>query len=544
MISNCGHDERWAYRGGSAGDQTGTEWQLVPWYDYKPWDVMLRYPDENIRHWMGEQATAAAMNDCIGYDQGQRQTFWANLADSNYDASKITVKCEADCSSGVLAIAKAAGYHFGIEKLKNIDQNGYTGTEEAILVKAGFVAYRDQKYLKSDAYLDDGDILLNTHNHTAFNVSVGSKYVSDNDKVPVNEKNHLNGIDIASYQHGINTQAIEADFIIVKATQGNYYKNPDFKRQIDGAISGGKIVGIYHYATGSGVDGEVDCFLDAIKEYIGKAFLCLDWETSEYGRNTQFHNPQYAKYFMDKVKERTGLTMFIYGSKDACFNAMDWSAVRSAGYPLWGAQYKDYMPVYGYQDDPWESIRPWGAWEYDVAIHQYTSVLQLSGYNGNLDGNICYLTAEQLKAYTVPLSIEYRAHCQTYGWMDWKCNGQWSGTKGEKKRLEALNINPPKGVELEVTVHLQKGKETDPKKYGDVTYKGIVHGNKTVIGTTGESRRIEGISIKCTKNNTGKKLKYQVHCQTYGDTKICSEGEFCGTRGESKRLEAIRIWFE
>lgn len=174
MISNCGHDERWAYSGGAAGDQTGTEWQLVPWYSY-PWNVMLRYPDPTIRHWMGDQARKAALNNCIGYDQGQRQTFWINLADSDYDAAQITVKCEADCSSGVLAIAKAAGYHFNIEKLQNINQNGYTGNEEAILKGAGFIAYRESKYLTSGAYLDNGDVLLNTQNHTAFNVDRGNR---------------------------------------------------------------------------------------------------------------------------------------------------------------------------------------------------------------------------------------------------------------------------------------------------------------------------------------------------------------------------------
>lgn len=349
---------------------------------------------------------------------------------------------------------------------------------------------------------------------------------------------HLNGIDVASYQGGINTEIIQADFIIVKATQGNTYINPYFREQIDGAIRGGKIVGLYHYATGIGVDAEVSHFLGTIKDYIGKAFLCLDWETSgnPTGMNTQFHNPDYAKQFMDRVREKTGLIMFLYGSKDSCCNAMDWSAVKNTGYPLWGAQYKSMDTIHGYQSDPWQSTRPWGAWGQNVAIHQYTSALKLSGYYGNLDGNICYLSADQLRTYATPTIIKYRSHCQTYGWMSWESNGEWSGTIGKAKRLEALQIDPPKGVELEIVVHLQK--------IGDKPYCNITHGNNIVIGTTGEARRMEGISIRCTKNTTGKKLKYQGHCQTYGDTRICSDGEFCGTRGKSKRLEAIRIWFE
>jgi uncharacterized protein YjdB len=36
--------------------------------------------------------------------------------------------------------------------------------------------------------------------------------------------------------------------------------------------------------------------------------------------------------------------------------------------------------------------------------------------------------------------IEYRVHCQTYGWMDWVKNGELAGTEGEAKRLEGIEI--------------------------------------------------------------------------------------------------------
>ena len=191
MLSNCGHDERWAYSGGAAGDNNGTEWQLMNWYSY-PWNVMIRYPNAEVRHWMGNQARAAAINDCIGYDQGQRGTFWVNLADSDYDAAQITVRCETDCSAGVLAICKAAGYHFNIEPLKKINQWGTTWSEEVILKEAGFEVHRDFKYLNSERYLDNGDILLNTQNHTAFNVTRGNLCDAEENynvpSSPVNDK--------------------------------------------------------------------------------------------------------------------------------------------------------------------------------------------------------------------------------------------------------------------------------------------------------------------------------------------------------------------
>lgn len=142
-------------------------------------------------------------------------------------------------------------------------------------------------------------------------------------------------------------------------------------------------------------------------------------------------------------------------------------------------------------------------------------------------------------------TIWYRAHCQQKGWMAPVKDGEWAGTKGEGLRLEAFKITPPPGVELEVTAHLQG--------IGDVVYKGIKRGvssgtnsseNDPIIGTVGESRRLEGFSIKLTKNPGNWKIYYQGHCQTIGDTAVCGEGEYCGTRGLSKRLEALRIGFK
>ncbi len=37
-------------------------------------------------------------------------------------------------------------------------------------------------------------------------------------------------------------------------------------------------------------------------------------------------------------------------------------------------------------------------------------------------------------------SISYRTHVQTYGWQDWVSNGGMSGTSGQAKRLEEIQI--------------------------------------------------------------------------------------------------------
>lgn len=172
---------------------------------------------------------------------------------------------------------------------------------------------------------------------------------------------------------------------------------------------------------------------------------------------------------------------------------------------------------------------------------QYTSVRPYPGIKGGVDTSEWYVPFDATENPT----IAYRAHVQDIGWMPPVSNGEWAGTRGLSARLEALKITPPEGVELTVTAHIQN--------IGDKTYTGIKKGtnsgtgssqNDPIIGTVGKSLRLEGISIHCDKNTTGKKLRYQGHVQNQGDTPICKENEFCGTRGRSLRLEAIRIWFE
>ena len=74
-ISNSGSDERGSYAGGAAGDQTGNEWTMRSWYN-RPWDCVLRHPNYKVGLKIAELSCAAALNNHIGYDQYQRDTYW------------------------------------------------------------------------------------------------------------------------------------------------------------------------------------------------------------------------------------------------------------------------------------------------------------------------------------------------------------------------------------------------------------------------------------------------------------------------------------
>ena len=176
MVSNCGHDERGRYSGGQAGDQSGTEWYIRPWYRYYAgWSCILRYPDAAVREKIASMAEAAARNNLIGYDQGQRSTFWEHLQASNYDPAQITIPCETDCSAGTSGIMKAAGIILKIKKLAAINQGMTTRNMRAAAKAAGFLVLTDQKYLVSADNLLRGDILLNDGHHVCINLTDGNK---------------------------------------------------------------------------------------------------------------------------------------------------------------------------------------------------------------------------------------------------------------------------------------------------------------------------------------------------------------------------------
>lgn len=175
-ISNSGSDENGRYTNGKAGDQTGNEWCLRSWYN-RPWNCVLRHPDEKVRMKIAELACAAALNNNIGYDQNERYSFWNQLVKVNYDPSKISVKCESDCSAGVIAITRAVGYLFGISKLQNLSAT-YTGNMKSGFKAAGFTVLTESKYTTGTSYLLPGDILLNEASHTATNITKGNKATS------------------------------------------------------------------------------------------------------------------------------------------------------------------------------------------------------------------------------------------------------------------------------------------------------------------------------------------------------------------------------
>ena len=90
--------------------------------------------------------------------------------------------------------------------------------------------------------------------------AVAANPISPDSSIP-----HLPGIDVSSNQGSINWAGISSslDFVYAKATEGTYYRNPDFTAQYNGPHSRGVIRGAYHFAIPSNSSGtaQADYFI-------------------------------------------------------------------------------------------------------------------------------------------------------------------------------------------------------------------------------------------------------------------------------------------
>lgn len=199
----------------------------------------------------------------------------------------------------------------------------------------------------------------------------------------------LNGIDISAWQKGLDTAAVGADFVIVKATEGTTYVNGDCDRAYQAAKNSGKQVGVYHFADGTSTGAtEAKFFYENIKGYVKEAILVLDWETNALSRG-----PGYALDFLNTIHNLTGVKPLIYMSS-AVTKAYNWSSVVKGDYGLWAAQYNNYVPE-GYRNNPNPpSVAYWST----VAMFQYSSS-GITNIKSGLDINVFYGDVNTWKAY-------------------------------------------------------------------------------------------------------------------------------------------------
>ena len=129
------------------------------------------------------------------------------------------------------------------------------------------------------------------------------------------------------------------------------------------------------------------------------------------------------------------------------------------------------------------------------------------------------------------------AHVQDYGDTSATFDGTTLklGTTGQSKRVEAITIyfdnNTGYSGTLQYRVHVQ-----------DIGWMDWVDAGQ-MAGTSGLAKRLEGIEMRLTGDLANYySVQYSVHIQDYGDSQgwVC-DGALAGTTGESKRLEEVRV---
>lgn len=291
----------------------------------------------------------------------------------------------------------------------------------------------------------------------------------------------MKGIDISSWQNGIDLAKVPCDFVIIKATEGIGYISPSWKKQYKQARQEKKRLGVYHYANGGNVKAEADFFLKQAGDCIGEAILVLDWEGDN---NPRFgvNDAVWVKEWMDYVYKRTKVKPFLYISQSVM------ERFRGIGnYPLWIAQYAD-MRCTGYQE------RPWNEGSYTCVIRQYSPSGRLPGYNGDLDLDKFYgdkaawdkyagkrsdKKASSESSSKISKSKEKSAAVIAQEVID----GKWGNGSARKKKLKAAGYNYSV-IQKKVNELMKKKKEEKAKKYHTVKYGETLSGIAAKYGTT------------------------------------------------------------
>lgn len=180
------------------------------------------------------------------------------------------------------------------------------------------------------------------------------------------------------------------------------------------------------------------------------------------------------------------------------------------------------------QGSGWES--DWakdGAWSGTIGQARRLEAIQMKLSGAVADGN----------------HVWYRVHVQTYGWLGWACDGEPAGTTGQSRRVESVEVvvlpegQVPTGYDA-----------TRPAYLAYVSAQAHMQGigwrssSAGLLGTTVQSRRLEAVAFNLCGLPYGGSILYQAHLQGTGWEKTwAQDGAVSGTTGQSKRLEAVRI---
>lgn len=171
----------------------------------------------------------------------------------------------------------------------------------------------------------------------------------------------LNGCDISEFQSD-DVDISPYDFVIVRSSYGVGEIDAKMKLHADRVLAANKLLGFYHYAypdTGNSGADEARSMIAAVKPYLGKCILALDWEGEAVS-----YPASWIMEFMQTIESETGVTPFFY-TFSAQLDDSKYQPVANK-YPLWVANWQvdspdigiwDKWVIWQYQGDPFDLDR-------------------------------------------------------------------------------------------------------------------------------------------------------------------------------------------
>lgn len=195
-------------------------------------------------------------------------------------------------------------------------------------------------------------------------------------------------IDISNWQAGLDVPTVVKNgglgAVIVKATEGLNFVDKSCDGFVQQCISHGIRFGFYHFARNNDAAAEAEFFRNNTKGYEGKGIPVLDWEAGQ--------SIAWVNKFVERYHALTGIWPWVYGNA--------WRFNQGTVNTNCGRWVTGY-PRNGITDISYGISN---ACSYPVnngliCAWQFSSSVRISGYSGNLDGDVFYGDASAWDKY-------------------------------------------------------------------------------------------------------------------------------------------------
>ena len=276
-------------------------------------------------------------------------------------------------------------------------------------------------------------------------------------------------IDISNWQAGLDIPTVVKNgglgAVVVKATEGINFVDKSCDGFVQKCIANGIPFGFYHFARNNDASAEAEFFRKNTTGYEGKGIPILDWEDGQ--------SIDWVNTFVNRYHELTGVWPWVYGNawrfNQGTVNANCGKWI--AGYPSNGITDINY----GMNNSMPYSVNGGG-----VCAWQFSSSVRISGYSGNLDGDVFYGDATAWAKYA----------------------GASGSSSSSSSSGSSTSSSAPSGTTLELAVAVMQGKygNGDTRKtalgsrYDSV--QSVVNGSSYKTYTVKSGDTLSGIASK------------------------------------------------